>query len=188
MNLIFNTIVIVGLIIMLFIKPDLCMSTILSAGGKTVNLCISLLGIYAVWLGLLEILEASGLNKIVAKLLKPIIKFVFGEQNPKASEQIAINISSNMLGLGNASTPSGIKAIQFMDDGSGRINQGQTMLMIINSMSIQLIPTTIIGLRIANGSLNSSDIILPILIVSVLSTTLAIILVKLAFKFLKRKK
>jgi len=91
------------------------------------------------------------------------------------------------LGLGNAATPSGIKAMQKLDDGSGKANFSAMMLLIINSLSIQLLPTTVIGLRESAGSANSSDIILPTILSSMLTCAFAITLVFLINK-LKRKK
>ena len=168
--------------LMLFNSPSSCLDTLISAGEKTVNLCISLISIYAIWLGVLEIVEKSGLNKLLCKLLSPIIKFLFGNQPKEVNEQIAINLSANMLGMGNASTPSGIKAMQMLDDNSGKPTRPMIMLMVINSMSLQIIPTTLIGMRIANGSKNPTDIILPIIITSFISTFIAVMLVKIIYK------
>lgn len=166
---------------MLFISPSLTVSTLIEASNKAVNLSISLIAIYAIWLGILELVEKSGLNRIIAKLLGPVIRFLFGKQSQETNEQIAINLSSNMLGMGNASTPSGIKAMQLLDTKSGKISKAMMMLMVINSMSIQLIPTTIIGLRIVAGSSNASDVIFPILITSFISTFIGVLLVKLTY-------
>lgn len=187
MNIIFNFALIVCLAVLTFVSPSTSIETILNASEKAVKLCISLVSIYAVWLGILEIVEKSGLNKKIAKLLSPIIKFLFGNQPSEINEQIAINLSSNMFGMGNASTPSGIKAMQMLDDGSGKATKPMIMLMIINSMSIQLIPTTIIGMRIAYGSKNASDIIFPILISSFVSTFIGVLLVKIFYKPRKKQ-
>lgn len=182
MNIVFNFAFIICLGLILFINPSSAISTMISASEKAVNLCINLVSIYALWLGLLEVLEKSGLNKKIAKLLSPIIRFLFGKQPDKINQQLAINLSSNMLGLGNASTPSGIKAMQLLDKGNGKITKPMTMLMVLNSMSIQIIPSTLIGLRIAYHSTNASDIIFPILISSFFSTFIGVMLVKILVK------
>lgn len=182
MNIIFNFTFIACLGLFLFCNPAEAMQSILSASEKSVTLCISLISIYAVWLGILEIAEQSGLNKKVASLLSPIIKFLFGNQPEQVKEQIAINLSSNILGMGNASTPSGIKAMELMDNKSGEITKPMAMLMLINSMSIQLVPTTIIGLRIAYKSANPTCVILPIIICSLVSTCIGVFMIKLFYK------
>lgn len=160
----------------------------MSAGEKAVNLCISLISIYAIWLGILEILDKSGLSKILAKLLKPLIRFLFGNQSDETNEILAINLSANMLGMGNASTPSGIKAMQMLDDKSGKATPSMVMLTIINSMSLQIIPTTLIGMRIAYKSTNPTNIIFPIILTSFVSTFIAVMLVKIIYRKKKVKK
>ena len=160
----------------------------MSAGEKAVNLCISLISIYAIWLGILEVLDKSGLSKVLAKILKPIIRFLFGKQDDETNEVLAINLSANMLGMGNASTPSGIKAMQMLDDKSGKATPAMIMLTVINSMSLQIIPTTLIGMRIAYKSANPANIIFPIIITSFISTFIAVMLVKLFYRQKKVKK
>ena len=188
MNGIFNFVFILSLSIMLFVNPSSCLETMMSAGEKAVNLCISLISIYAIWLGILEVLDKSGLSKFLAKILKPLIKFLFGNQNDETNEVLAINLSANMLGMGNASTPSGIKAMQMLDDKSGKATPGMIMLTVINSMSLQIIPTTLIGMRIAYKSTNPTNIIFPIIITSFVSTFIAIMLVKIFYRQKKVKK
>ena len=96
-------------------------------------------------------------------------------------------MSSNILGLGNASTPSGVKAMSLLDDKSGKITFSGIMLIVINSVSIQLLPTTIIGLRENAGSVSSTNIILPTIISSFLTCILAVLLVFLFSKIFARK-
>lgn len=177
-----------SLVLLLFKNPNAILQEMLSTSKNTVELCINLLGIYAVWLGILEIVDKSGLGQKLEKLLSPIIKFLFKSDNEEANKYIAINMASNILGLGNASTPSGIKAMQKLDDGSSRANFSAIMLLVINSVSIQLLPTTIIGLRESAGSQNSSDIILPIIISSILTCLFAISIVFLINLFKRKNK
>lgn len=174
--------------LLLFNNPSLVISEMLSASSQGFNLILNLCSIYAIWLGLLEILDKCGLSDKLAKALNPIIRFLFRSKNKTANKYIAINMASNMLGLGNASTPSGIKAMQELDDKSGKANFSMIMLLVVNSVSIQLLPTTIIGLRENAGSSNSSDIILPILISSFITCVFAISLVFLFSKIFKSKK
>lgn len=182
MNYIFNLVFILSFSIMLFFSPSACLETIMTAGEKAVNLCISLIAIYAIWLGILEIVDKSGLSQIIAKLLRPLIKFLFGEQDEQTRTQLAINLSANILGMGNASTPSGIKAMQMLDDGSGKASPAMIMLMLINSMSLQLVPTTLIGMKVAYKSASPTDIMFPIIITSMVSTFLGVFLVKIFYR------
>lgn len=177
-----------SVILLVFTNPEAVVSSLLTSGASGVELCINLCGIYTVWLGLINILDKSGLSDKLAKLLEPIIKFLFRSNNKEANKYIAINMSSNILGLGNAATPSGIKAMQALDDKTGKITFAGIMLLVINSCSLQLLPTTIIGLRETAGSTSSSDIILPIIISSFVTCIFAICLVFLFGKIFKRRK
>ena len=187
MSKIWFVMILLSTIVLLFTNPNAVITEMLSASSSGVELCINLWGIYAVWLGLIEILDKCGLGDKLASLLSPVIKFLFRSDNAEANKYIAINMSSNILGLGNASTPSGIKAMQKLDDGSGTANFSAIMLLVINSVSIQLLPTTVIGLRDSAGSVNSSDIILPTILSSLITCVFAVSLVFL-FSKLKRKK
>lgn len=166
-----------GTAALLVVNPSATFSSMLDASASAVELCISLCAIYAVWLGILEILDQSGLSDKIAKFLRPIIKRLFKNSDEKTHKFIAVNISANMFGLGNAATPYGIKAMNALDDKSGVATQSMIMLMILNATSIQLIPSTTIGLRIAAGSTTPSDIILPTLIATFISCFTGIFLV-----------
>ncbi len=99
---------------------------------------------------------------------------------------IALNMSANMLGLGNAATPMGINAMKRLDDGSGIANHAVIMLIVLNATSIQLLPSTIIGLRANAGSLSPADIVLPTLLSTACTFLLGIFLVKMFGKIHKK--
>ena len=161
MNWVWTSVMLVGLGLLLFGNVDIALSSILEGGSKAVALSIKLWGLYAVWLGVLQIVEHTGLDKKLAKLFNPIIRFLFGKTDDYTRSQIAINITSNLLGMGNACTPSGINAISGLDKGSRYATAGMIMVLILNSTSLQLVPTTIVGLRVLAGSGSASDIIIP---------------------------
>jgi spore maturation protein A len=188
MNKIFSFVILLAGGILLFTSPDELLGSMLSASQKAVSLCVSLLAIYAVWLGLLELVARTELDKKLAKLVSPLSRRLFGKQNSYTEEQIAINLSSNMLGMGNASTPSGINAMKGLDKGTGKITKAMAMLMIINTTAIQLVPTTILGLRIANGSRNPTSVLIPTLIATTASTIAGILLVIIVDKLIKKYK
>lgn len=178
---------IVGIAVLTIIEPSSVISTMISASEKSVTLCISLIAIYAVWLGLLQVLDDTGFSKKLAKFLSPFIDFLFGYGiDDETKSYISINLSSNILGLGNAATPSAINAMKGLDDGSGKINNAMIMLMVINCLSFQLLPTTTLGLRVSAGSTNASSIIFPTILTSLITGFVTIALLKIIFA--KRKK
>lgn len=168
-----------SIFVLLFTSPSAMLSHMIDASTDTVKLCIELCAIYAVWLGIMELVEASGLSEKLSRLLRPLIQKIFKVENRESQKYIAMNLSANILGLGNASTPMGIKAVQSLDDKSGKANFAIIMLIVINATSIQLLPTTVIGLRASAGSLSPADIIFPTLISTLCTTLLGIFLVHL---------
>ena len=187
MNIIWISILIVGLALMLINNPELAFATIQSGSEKAVALCLKLWAIYAIWLGILNILEATGFDKKLAKALNPIIDFLIGKTDKETQGQIAINLTSNILGMGNACTPSGIRAMEGLSRGQKQITSAMIMFMILNVTSLQIIPTTVISLRISHGSTSSADIIFPTLISTIASTLSGIILVKICKRIFKDK-
>lgn len=191
MNKIWLYLVLFSLVSLIFVKPELTLSTMTDSALECVTLCLELWAIYAVWLGLLEILDKTGITDKLAKKLSPLVKKLFKIDDKEAIKLICVTLSANFLGLGNAATPSGIKAMQRLDDKSGKINFPMTMLMILCSCSIQFLPTTIMGLRATASSNNPADIIIPILISSIVATGsgvfLGLIAEKIKNKVNKRK-
>lgn len=187
MNKIWTLLILASGLMLIFTRPQDMLNTMLSSSMQVIELCLEFCAIYAVWMGLLEILDASGLGEKLSKLLSPVVKKLFKTQNPLAIKQISISLSANMLGLANASTPSAIMAMELLDDKSGKINFPMTMFTVISSCSIQLMPLTIISLRQNAGSINPSDIIFPTLLATAITTTFAILLTILISK-LKGKK
>jgi len=167
---------------------DLAVSSMLEGGSKAISLSLKLWGIYSVWLGILKIVEATKLDEKLSKLLKPLINLLVGKTDEYTQNQIAINITSNLLGMGNASTPSGMNAIEGLYKGGRYATASMIMILILNSTSLQLVPTTIIGLRAMAGSCTPADIIIPTLIATLASTIFGIVLVKIFAKIFKDKK
>ncbi len=176
-----------SILVLLITNPAGILTEMISASTKALNLCLQLCAIYAVWLGILQLVDASGLSEKLAKLLRPFIKWLFRVDDVETQKAIALNLSANILGLGNAATPMGINAMQKLDDGTGTANFAMIMLIVVNATSIQLLPTTIIGLRTSAGSTNPADIIFPTLITTFITTALGIVLVKAIDKIKERK-
>lgn len=186
MNKIWLYLVLFSCLAFIVTTPQTMFPAMMKSAYGVVKLCLEFCAIYSVWMGLLEILEESGLSEKLSKLLKPFVKKLFKTENQEAIKQISISLSANMLGLGNAATPSAMIAMQHLDNKTGKINYSMLMFVVISSCSIQLLPTTVISLRANASSLNPADIVLPTLIATFATTTIAILLVVFTNK-LKRK-
>ena len=179
---------IASICVLIIVNPGSVLNEMISASSSALTLSIELCGVYAVWLGLLELVDKSGLSEHLAKVLRPLIKKLFKTKDEKVEKTIALNLSANMLGLGNASTPLGIKAMKMLDTGDAVASASMIMLIVINATSIQLLPTTVIGLREAAGSASASDIILPSLISTFVTTFVGIMLAIFCEKIIKKRK
>lgn len=178
MNTVFAIMILVSLVMLVVVSPESAFSIMISGASNALTLAFTLIAIYAIWLSILSLMEGIGLNKALKKLFKPITKRLFKGESDLALEYITLNFSANLLGMGGAATPLGIKAMECMQDGSEKATDNMILFMVINSTSIQLIPATIIGLRSAAGSNAPSDIILPSLLATVISTVTGVILAK----------
>lgn len=178
MNAVFLTLMLASLIVLLFTSPENAFGVMIDGASDAITLSIKLLAIYMVWLGVLRMMEASKLDKKLSKLLRPVVCKIFKGESDEAYDKICINLSTNMLGMGGASTPAGIKAMNLMSDGSDRATDNMIILLVINATSIQLIPATMIALRAQAGSQNPSDIILPTLISSGVATLAGMLMCK----------
>ena len=183
MNKIWFLMVVGSLCMLIWTNPEGSLNSMLGASSQALELSIELCAVYAVWMGILELVEESGLSQKLAKLLHPLIKWLFKIDDIETEKMIALNMSANMLGLGNAATPMGISAMKRLDNGSGTATHAIVMLIVLNATSIQLLPSTIIGLRSNAGSSAPADIILPTLISTACTFLLGIFLVKSFGKF-----
>ncbi len=154
---------------------------------SSIELAIGLIGIMMLWLGLMRIAEKAGLVQLIAKALKPLMRILYPDIPPEgpAMGAIVMNIAANMLGLGNAATPLGIKAmeeLQEINENKEYASNAMCMLLAMNTSSVTLIPATIIGYRAAAGSQNLM-VFLPIMIGSTLVSTICAVI---ACKFLEK--
>ena len=178
MNILFAIIFIISNAVLLCLAPDAFLSTLLDATSKSATLCISLIATYSVWLGLMRVWEDSGVSRQISKLLKPMAKRLFVTKDEQTLNAICMNMSVNMLGISGAGTPYGVKSATLLDK-TPSAERDSCMLFVLNATSLQLIPTSMIGLRTALGSVNPSAVILPTLITTLFSTVLGVLLVKL---------
>ncbi|MBR4419199.1 MAG: hypothetical protein IKT33_04320 [Clostridia bacterium] len=179
MTAIFFVIMIASCVWLLFQNPSAILSTALDAVMDSLSLAFTLAGIYIFWMAIVEIATQSGLIDKIAKLLKKPIKFLFGKQSDEVNSHLATNIAANLIGASGAATPAAINAIECMSEPEQtKASPPMIMLFILAATSLQIIPTTIIGILQANGSSNPAGIILPTLIVSSLATIVGVLLVK----------
>lgn len=156
----------------------------LDGAKSAVEMTLALLGMMCLWTGLLEIAKRSGLTERLAKLVRPLMRFLFPQlsHNGEAVSAIVMNMTANFLGLSNAATPLGLKAMEELDRVNGRSSRASDamcMFVVINTASINLIPTTLITLRSAAGSSDPFGIIVPVWICSILSVSVGVAAVKL---------
>ena len=149
-----------------------------------VMLAIGLIGSMAFWLGMMKVLEAAGALKIIAKIVRPVMSKLFPEipKEHPAIGALVMNMSANMLGMGNAATPFGINAMQELDKlngEKGRATNAMCLFLAINTSSVTLLPLGVITIRAAAGAKEPASILIPSLLATIVSTTVAIIATKL---------
>ena len=152
-----------------------------------VNLSLTFLGTMCLWNGIMEIAKKTTLIKKLTSFLKPLIKFLFPEltKNEKAKEEIYMNIIANVLGLGNAATPLGLKAMKTMqkeNKDKTTLSNSMAMFILINTASIQLIPTNVIAIRNSLNSTAPTQIIFPVWIATIVAAISSIMAAKVFIK------
>lgn len=166
---------------------EIISKAIVNSSGNTVTFIIDLVGIMCFWCGVMKVAEKSGFTEVLSKILKPVLKLIFKEaaRDEKALGSIVMNLTANMMGLSNAATPFGIKAMEEMDrlnNNKGTASNDMALFLVLNAACIQLVPSTIISIRAASGSNNPGIIILPALI----STSVAALVGVICCKILQR--
>lgn len=168
-------------------------SAVLEGAESAVTLALSLCGIMCLWCGIMRVAERAGIVKLLSKLLQPVLSRLFKglEKGGAAMQLIAMNVTANLLGLGNATTPLGIKAMQAIaeeEHAHGEATDNMVMLTVLNTASLQIIPTTAAALRSANGAENPMAILPCVWVVSLYSLGAAVGAAKLLSRFFGRKK
>ena len=155
-----------------------------------VELSITFLGTMCLWTGIMEIAKQTSLIDKITNLLKPLINFLFPDlkRNESAKQEISMNMIANILGLGNAATPLGIKAMKTMQKENAKkdtLTNSMMMFIVINTASIQLIPTNVIAIRTSLNSQNATGIILPVWIATIIAAIVGIAFTKFLIKKVK---
>lgn len=177
-----------GLAALLVTDPNAAVTAMSNGSTEAVKLAINLVAVYGLWLGFFGILERIGASAWIARILHPIIKLLFKDVDRETERYITMNMSANLLGLGNASTPMGIAAVTRLAGERKTAGQNMIMLVVISATSLQLLPSTVIGMRAAHGSSAPADFLGASTVATVLSTVLGIILVKVCGKLFPDEK
>jgi spore maturation protein A len=153
----------------------------LKAAHDAVEVCMNLVGIMALWLGIMKIAESGGLIKALARLLRPLMIRLFPSVPPHhpAMGAIILNLSANVLGLGNAATPFGMKAMQGLQELNphpGVASDAMCTFLALNTSCITLLPATIIGVRASFNSVNPTEIVGPCILATAASMTVGVTL------------
>jgi spore maturation protein A len=185
-NYVFALFVVVGIIFSLLSgREGEIVKTIIDATTDCSYFVLKLVFITAFFSGIIKVAEDSGIMSRLSYFIKKIITKIFSTNKKEALDKIALNISANILGIGNAATPLGLFAMKELDlENKQRDMPSLDMckFIIFNSCSVQLIPTTILGLRQLAGSQNPSAIILPVIMTSFISLVFGLILVKMLYR------
>ena len=162
-------------------------NAIFESTNQTVELCLTMFGTLCLWNGIMKIATETSLIEKLTKFLKPLISFIFPKikNDKKISKEISMNMVANILGLGNASTPLGLKAMDSMqkvNNDKSKLSDSMAMFILVNTASLQIIPTTVISIRSSLGSENPTKIIFAVWVATVVAFVTAICGGKLLIK------
>ncbi len=165
-------------------------ASVSEGAGAGINLILSIGGMIILWSSLLELMKRSGLLKKLSKLLLPVLRVLFpsAKNDPEVLGSISANVSANLLGLGNAATPAGISATRglYALTGNSFVSDDLCMLIVINTASLQLIPTTVAAIRASLGAENPFDILPAVWVATLTSQLFGICTAKLCSKLYKK--
>lgn len=166
-------------------------TAVFDGAAAALSLCLKLLSSLCLWCGMMNVAEHAGLCSALANLLRPLIVRLFPAYSSDKSitDAVSMNVTANLLGLGNAATPSGIEAVRRMQAKNGDKTVATTEMMtfvVINTAALRIIPTTVAALRQAAGAVEPMDIIVCVWISSTLSQIAAVGAVKIVGRFRKK--
>ena len=190
-NYIWGVFILLGVIISIIKGDNNLTNNLITSGTKGIDIIINLIPLMCLWLGTMKIADSSGLLNIISNKLSKIIRVVFPEipKGDPAIAYISSNIVMNMLGLGNAATPFGIKAmtrLKELNNNSDIASRSMITFLVINTSSVTIIPTTVISHRIASGSNNPTEIMRACIITTFLSSFIGLLIDRL-FYFIWRR-
>ena len=151
-------------------------SAALEGARSAVELCVSVAGVMCLWTGVMEVMNRCGFTAVLAGAFHPLLRRLMpcASRDSEIMAAVSANLSANMLGLGNAATPLGIQAVRLMSDGSGAASDDLCLFAVLNTASIQLLPTTVAGLRAALGCADPFDILPAVWLTSAVSVAVGV--------------
>ncbi len=176
-----------GMIIISFVcafitgKVDETMSALFDGASQSITVLLSFCGLICFWNGLLRVVQKSGLGDIINRLFSPVVKKLFPNESDESRGFITMNISANLLGMGNAATPMGIKAMESMQKtnlNKKKPSKAMCMFMVMNTTSFTILPSTVLALRASANSSAPESVLLPIWFASALSLLVALLCVR----------
>ena len=168
-------------------------NAVFECAETAVNLTITLLGTMTLWSGIMEIAVNTKIITRLQTILRPFMKFLFPKikRRDKEYAEICMNMIANLLGLGNAATPLGLKAMQSMqekNEDKNKLSDDMAMLIVLNTASLQIIPSTVIAIRSSLGSSEPTEIIVPVWIATICAAITAILITKFFIKLEKNRR
>ena len=190
-NYIWGVFIILGITYSIINKDPNLTNNLLTSGKNSIDMILTILPLMCLWLGITKIAQASSLLILVSKKLSKVVRIIFPEipKDHPAIGYISSNIVMNMLGLGNAATPFGIKAMEKLKElnkNKDVASRSMITFLVINTSSVTIIPTTVISLRIASGSNNPTEIMTACIITTFLSSFIGLLIDRL-FYFIWRR-
>ncbi len=192
LNILWPVFIVISFLYALFSgNVDKLNESIFQSVSDAVQLSITLLGTICLWNGIMEIVKKTTLINKLTKMLNPIIKYLFPDlrNNEQAKAEISMNIVANILGLGNAATPLGLKAMKTMQKENLKkdvLTDSMAIFIVMNTASLQLIPTNVIAIRSSLDSQNPTTIIFPVWIATVIAAIVGIIAIKIIIRRVKQ--
>lgn len=187
MNFLWTLIMLAAITAMLLVCPGGAVKAMTTGANNAVTLALTLMASYSLWLGFFKLVEKTRLSGAVARAIRKPLRFLFPGVSADAEKYLSMNISANFLGLGNAATPMGINAVLAMDDGEEKASPNLIMMLVLSATSFQLLPGTVIAMRIARGSSSPVSFLPANLIATSIATITGITLVKLLSRRKRRE-
>ena len=185
MNFIWSGMILISIITAIATgRVDETVNAVFEGASTAVSTLISFAGAMCFWTGIMKVAEKSGVSDFICRLISPLVNFLFRGCGKEAKRFISMNMTANFLGMGNAATPMGMLAASELDKENKTPfvpSYALSMLVVLNTTSFQLVPTTIISLRAAAGATDAVSVIVPVWIVSAFAVATAVLSVKLMF-------
>lgn len=190
-NYLFASFFIIGIIYSILTNNQTISNEMLLSASKSIELIFSIIPIMCLWLGIMNVAKKSGLLDKLSKIITPILKYLFPEipKNHESFSFISINIIMNMLGVGNAATPFGLKAMKSLQEINHKkdtASRSMITFIVLNTAAVTIIPTTIISLRIMNKSINPMSIVPYIIITSTMSCLIGLFLDRIYYLVIRK--